>query len=80
TMEPKEMKMIETEKSQKRGRPRKPKDTSSASKASPARRFRAKEVELHGLTWFNTKKKAKYTPENWIEEGHLALEFVAIRD
>ncbi|MCE0481214.1 hypothetical protein HAX54_038775, partial [Datura stramonium] len=36
------------------------------------RRFGAKAVEPHGLTWFNTQKEAKYSP-------HLALEFPAIR-
>ncbi|MCD7452880.1 hypothetical protein HAX54_018505 [Datura stramonium] len=49
-------------------------------KAGPARRFGAKVVEPHGLTWFNTQKAAKYAPENWIDEGHLAHEFSAIRD
>lgn len=54
--------------------------SSSASKAGPARRFVAKVVEPHGLTWFNSKKEVKYAPENWIDEGCLALEFSAIRD
>ncbi|MCE3050966.1 hypothetical protein HAX54_048619, partial [Datura stramonium] len=29
----------------------------SAAKAIPARRFRAKAIEPHGLTWFNTRKE-----------------------
>ncbi|MCD7451271.1 hypothetical protein HAX54_010624, partial [Datura stramonium] len=53
---------------------------SSATKGGPARRFEAKAIKPHGLTWFNTKKESKYAPENWIYEGHLALEFLAIRD
>ncbi|MCD7471542.1 hypothetical protein HAX54_012035, partial [Datura stramonium] len=44
------------------------------------RRFGAKEVEPHGLTWFNTQKEAKYAPENCIDEGCLALKFPVIRD
>ncbi|MCD7464874.1 hypothetical protein HAX54_000134, partial [Datura stramonium] len=66
------------EKSQKRGRPRKTDASSSAPKAGPARRFGAKSVEPHGLAWFNTQKEVKYAPENWIDDGHLALEFLAI--
>ncbi|MCD9644813.1 hypothetical protein HAX54_033262, partial [Datura stramonium] len=46
----------------------------------PARRFRAKEVEPHGLTSFNTKKEANYEPENWKYEGRFALELLAIRN
>ncbi|MCD9558467.1 hypothetical protein HAX54_015853, partial [Datura stramonium] len=42
--------------------------SSSAAKAGPARQFGAKSVEPHGLTWFNIQKKAKYAPENWIDE------------
>ncbi|MCD9637603.1 hypothetical protein HAX54_020981, partial [Datura stramonium] len=53
---------------------------SSSSKASPARRFGEKAVDPHGFTWFNTQKEAKYALENWIDEGHLELEFSAIRD
>ncbi|MCE3051896.1 hypothetical protein HAX54_051144, partial [Datura stramonium] len=68
------------EKSQKRGRPRKTEASSLAPKAGPARRFRAKAVEPHRLTWFNTQKESKYTPENWIDEGHLELELSAIWD
>ncbi|MCE3216651.1 hypothetical protein HAX54_007333 [Datura stramonium] len=41
---------------------------------------KAKEVEPHGLTWFNTKMEAKYAPEHWIDEGLLTQEFPAIRD
>ncbi|MCD7468291.1 hypothetical protein HAX54_006336, partial [Datura stramonium] len=37
-------------------------------------------VEPHGLTRFNTQKEAKYAPENWIDEGHMAFEFPAIWD
>ncbi|MCD7456280.1 hypothetical protein HAX54_031117, partial [Datura stramonium] len=44
------------------------------------RRFGAKAVEPHGLTWFNTQKEVKYAHENWIDEGHLALEFPVIRE
>ncbi|MCD7451459.1 hypothetical protein HAX54_011967, partial [Datura stramonium] len=40
----------------------------------------SKSSKPHGLTWFNTQKEAKYVPENWIDEGHLALEFLTIRD
>ncbi|MCE0481027.1 hypothetical protein HAX54_038397, partial [Datura stramonium] len=46
------------EKSRKRVRPRKTDASSSNPKAGPARRFGEKEVEPHGLTWFNTQKKA----------------------
>ncbi|MCE2055772.1 hypothetical protein HAX54_043373, partial [Datura stramonium] len=42
-------------------------------------RFEAKEVEPHGLTWFNTQKEAKYAFENWIDKGRLILEFPTIR-
>ncbi|MCD7456324.1 hypothetical protein HAX54_031277 [Datura stramonium] len=44
------------------------------------RRFGAKMVESHGLTWFNTQKEAKYALENWMDENRLALEFPAIRN
>ncbi|MCD7465302.1 hypothetical protein HAX54_001012, partial [Datura stramonium] len=54
--------------------------SSSASKVGPARRFGAKVIEPHGLTWFNSQKESKYAPENWIDEGLLALEFLTIRD
>ncbi|MCD7467507.1 hypothetical protein HAX54_004975 [Datura stramonium] len=64
----------------KRGRPRKTEDSSLAPKAGPERRFGAKAVETHGLTWYNTQKEAKYVPKNWIDKGHLALEFPAILD
>ncbi|MCD7467201.1 hypothetical protein HAX54_004486, partial [Datura stramonium] len=33
--------------------------SSSAAKAGPARRFGAKAIEPHGLTWFNTQKDDK---------------------
>ncbi|MCE0482424.1 hypothetical protein HAX54_041205, partial [Datura stramonium] len=79
-MAPKGKEVIVVEKSRKRGRPRKSKASSSAPKASPARRFEAKALELHGLTWFNTQREAKYAPENWIDEGRLELEFLDIRD
>ncbi|MCE0482040.1 hypothetical protein HAX54_040374, partial [Datura stramonium] len=46
----------------------------------PARIFGAKAVEPHGLTWFNTQKESKYAPENWIDEGQLALEFSDTRE
>ncbi|MCE3051347.1 hypothetical protein HAX54_049545, partial [Datura stramonium] len=68
------------EKSQKKGRPRKMDASSLAPKAGPTRRFGAKAVETHGLTWFNTQKEAKYAHENWIDEGRLALKFPAIRE
>ncbi|MCD7469579.1 hypothetical protein HAX54_008692, partial [Datura stramonium] len=45
----------------------------STSKASPARWFGEKFVEPQGLTWFSTQKEAKYAPENWIDEGRLAV-------
>ncbi|MCD9642564.1 hypothetical protein HAX54_029437, partial [Datura stramonium] len=45
------------EKIRKRGRPKKTDASSSAPKAGPARRFEAKVVEPHGLTWFNTQKE-----------------------
>ncbi|MCD7458344.1 hypothetical protein HAX54_037959, partial [Datura stramonium] len=80
TMTPKVKEVILAERSRKRGRPRKIEDSSLAPKAGPERRFGAKAVETHGLTWFNTKKEAKYVPENWIDKGHLALEFSAILD
>ncbi|MCD7472666.1 hypothetical protein HAX54_013967, partial [Datura stramonium] len=48
-------------------------------KRGTARRFKEKAIEPHKLTWFNTQKEAKYAPENWIDEGRLALEFPAIR-
>lgn len=54
--------------------------SSSAVKATPARRFGEKTVEPHGITWFNTKKEVKYAPENWIDEGRLTLEFPTIWD
>ncbi|MCD9646111.1 hypothetical protein HAX54_035662, partial [Datura stramonium] len=57
TMAPKG-KVIADEKSRKRGRPRKTEASSLASKEGPATRFRAKVVEPHGFTWFNTKKEA----------------------
>ncbi|MCD9637559.1 hypothetical protein HAX54_020926 [Datura stramonium] len=79
-MAPKEKEVIVAEKSRKRGRLRKMEASSSALKAGLARRFRAKAVEPHGLTWFNTQKEAKYSPKNWIDEGRLALKFPAIRE
>ncbi|MCD9559511.1 hypothetical protein HAX54_017510, partial [Datura stramonium] len=72
-MAPKGKEVIVDEKSQKRGRPSKTVASSSAPKAGPARRFGAKEVEPHGLTLFNTQKEENYVPENWIDEGRLAL-------
>ncbi|MCD7473020.1 hypothetical protein HAX54_014556, partial [Datura stramonium] len=77
-MAPKGKEVIVAEKSLKRGRPGKTGDNSLASKAGSTRRFRAKSVEPHRLTWFNTQKESKYAPENWIDEGHLELEFPAI--
>ncbi|MCD9560011.1 hypothetical protein HAX54_018434 [Datura stramonium] len=56
------------------------KGSSSSAKGTLARRFRAKVVEPHGLTWFNRQKVAKYAPKNWIDEGRLALESLGIRD
>ncbi|MCD9638405.1 hypothetical protein HAX54_022364, partial [Datura stramonium] len=50
--------VIVAEKSRKRGRPRKMKASSLAPKAGPIRRYGAKAVEPHGLTWFNTQKEA----------------------
>ncbi|MCD9638169.1 hypothetical protein HAX54_021943, partial [Datura stramonium] len=46
----------------------------------PHKDIREKAVEPRGLPWFNTQKEAKYAPENWIDEGGLALEFPTIRD
>ncbi|MCD7464282.1 hypothetical protein HAX54_052440, partial [Datura stramonium] len=43
-------------------------------------RFVAKVVKEHELKWFNAQKEAKYTPENWIDEGCLALEFPIFHD
>ncbi|MCD7461175.1 hypothetical protein HAX54_045427, partial [Datura stramonium] len=37
-------------------------------------------MEENGLKWFNDKKEAKYGLENLIDEGHLELEFPAIRN
>ncbi|MCE0481133.1 hypothetical protein HAX54_038598 [Datura stramonium] len=54
--------------------------SSSASKADPIRRFGAKVVRPHRLTWFNTQKEAKYAPENRLNERLLVLYFIAIRD
>ncbi|MCD7447750.1 hypothetical protein HAX54_033540, partial [Datura stramonium] len=63
-----------------RARKRKMGVGSLASKAGPVRRFGAKAVEPHGITWVNTQKEDKYSPENWIYEGCLALEFPATRN
>ncbi|MCD9638403.1 hypothetical protein HAX54_022361, partial [Datura stramonium] len=41
-------------------------DSSSAAKAGPAKQFGAQ------------AKKAKYAPENWIDDARLALEFPAM--
>ncbi|MCD9638553.1 hypothetical protein HAX54_022576, partial [Datura stramonium] len=68
------------EKSRKRGRPRKRDASSSSPKAGPARRFGTKAAEPHGITWFNTKREAKYSLERWIDYGRLALEFPVIRE
>ncbi|MCD9558590.1 hypothetical protein HAX54_016032, partial [Datura stramonium] len=51
---------------------------SLAPNVGPIRRFVAKVVEPYGLTWFNTQKEAKYILENWIDEGLLALKFLAL--
>ncbi|MCD7470760.1 hypothetical protein HAX54_010866 [Datura stramonium] len=53
--------------------------SSSAVKAGPTKRFGVPAVEPRGLTWFNTQNEAKYAPENWIDEGFLALDFPAIQ-
>ncbi|MCE3217059.1 hypothetical protein HAX54_010201, partial [Datura stramonium] len=53
---------------------------SSATKAPPARRFRAKVVEEHGLKWFNIQKEAKYAQENRTGLGYLALKYPTICD
>ncbi|MCD9640739.1 hypothetical protein HAX54_026266, partial [Datura stramonium] len=53
--------------------------SSSAPKSGPTKRFGVKAVDPHGLTWFNSKKRAMYAPENWIDEGLLELEFLSIR-
>ncbi|MCD7469734.1 hypothetical protein HAX54_008910, partial [Datura stramonium] len=52
----------------------------SASKAGSTMRFGEKAVEPHGVTWFNTQKESKYAHKNWIDEGHLTLEYQAIQD
>ncbi|MCD9645636.1 hypothetical protein HAX54_034680, partial [Datura stramonium] len=67
-------------KSQKRGRIRKTDASTSAPRVGPTRIFEAREFESHGLTWFNTQKEAKCAPENWVDEGHLALEFPAVSE
>ncbi|MCD7467515.1 hypothetical protein HAX54_004985 [Datura stramonium] len=54
--------------------------SSSAQKIPSIRRFGAKDVEEHGIKWFNAQKEAKYSIENRIDEGHLALEFPTIWD
>ncbi|MCD7458971.1 hypothetical protein HAX54_039722 [Datura stramonium] len=54
--------------------------SSSTAKGTPARRYRDKDVEPYGIRWFQTQKEAKYSLENWIDEGHLALEFPTIRN
>ncbi|MCD9644764.1 hypothetical protein HAX54_033196, partial [Datura stramonium] len=79
-MTPKGKEVIFGEKSCKRGTPRKIKASSSAPKAGLARRFGAKAVEPHGLTWFNNKKEAKYALGNWIDEDQLELEFPTIQE
>ncbi|MCD7453575.1 hypothetical protein HAX54_021445, partial [Datura stramonium] len=43
-------------------------------------RLGAKVIEEHGLKWFHAQRKAKYAPENWIDEGCLALELPTIRN
>ncbi|MCD9642094.1 hypothetical protein HAX54_028730 [Datura stramonium] len=52
--------------------------SSSLAKGAPARRFRERGMEPHGLSWFNTQKEVKYAPENRIDEGRLTLEFPTI--
>ncbi|MCD9640955.1 hypothetical protein HAX54_026713, partial [Datura stramonium] len=54
--------------------------SSSAAKGTPTRRFGAKVMEPHELKRFQAQNVAKYTPENWIDEGHLKLQFPIIRD
>ncbi|MCD9644700.1 hypothetical protein HAX54_033114, partial [Datura stramonium] len=49
--------VVVVEPSLKRTRKGKKGASSSASKASPPRRFREKVVEPHGITWFNTQKE-----------------------
>ncbi|MCD9645773.1 hypothetical protein HAX54_034973 [Datura stramonium] len=49
-------------------------------RAPLARRFGAQAIEEHGLKWFNAQKEAKYSLENWIDEGRLAMEFPTIHD
>ncbi|MCE3049572.1 hypothetical protein HAX54_045183, partial [Datura stramonium] len=80
TVESKGKEVVVEYPSLKRARKGKKEASSSTSKAGPARIFRAKVVEPHGLTWFNTQKEAKYAPENWIDEGLLELEFPVIED
>ncbi|MCD9644630.1 hypothetical protein HAX54_033017, partial [Datura stramonium] len=80
TMPSKGKEVVVTDPSLKRARKGKKGASSSTLKVGPARRFGAKAIEPHGLTWFNTQKEAKYTPKNWIDEGLLTLEFSAIRD
>ncbi|MCD7463163.1 hypothetical protein HAX54_050079, partial [Datura stramonium] len=80
TMAPNGKEVIVAKNNRKRGRPRRMKASSSAPKVGPTRRFGAKAVESHGLTWFDTQKEAKYATENWIDEGFLALELIDIRE
>ncbi|MCE0481840.1 hypothetical protein HAX54_039929 [Datura stramonium] len=56
------------------------KGSSLLAKGAPNRSFGEKAMEPHGLSWFNAQKEVKYAPKNWIDEGHLALEFPIIRD
>ncbi|MCD7448413.1 hypothetical protein HAX54_041904, partial [Datura stramonium] len=80
TMVSKGKQVVVADPSIKRARKGKTEASSSASKASPARRFGAKAVEPHGLTWFSTQKEVKYSPKNWIDKGRLEPEFLAIQD
>ncbi|MCD9646783.1 hypothetical protein HAX54_036940 [Datura stramonium] len=56
--------------------------SSSAVEAGSSRRFGAKAVEPHGLTWFNSQKEAMYAPKNWIDNDRfvLVLKLPTIRD
>ncbi|MCD7468853.1 hypothetical protein HAX54_007368, partial [Datura stramonium] len=55
------------------------KGLSSSAKGTPVRRFGAKAVEPHGLTWFNTQKEAKYAPETILTKAISHLSFLPSR-
>ncbi|MCD7467601.1 hypothetical protein HAX54_005128, partial [Datura stramonium] len=57
-MAPKGKEVVVADQCLNRGRKGKMGASFSASKVGPSRRFRAKMVEPHGLTWYITQKEA----------------------